>query len=147
MKDLKEINEDSSSTVKHKEEYEGRIKSDLEDRMKIRKKLSGCINPLTETGGEFSAGILNIASGKVTSDSQTNVNDLKRIGKEQLDDFRGSLPGGSYEPIQIKVITAAKKVKKVKSSDGKQETKDVGAIFNRLLLISNVSDVPINKKY
>ena len=34
IKDLKEINEDSSSTEKHKEEYEGRMKSDLEDRIK-----------------------------------------------------------------------------------------------------------------
>ena len=42
------------------------MKSDLEDRMKIRKKLSGCINPLTETGGEFFTGIVNIASGTVT---------------------------------------------------------------------------------
>ena len=122
------------------------MKSDLEDRMKIRKKLSGCINPLTETGGDFSTGIVNIASGKVTSNSQTNVYDLKRIGKEQLNDFRASLPGGFHEPLQTKVITAAKLVKKVKSSDGKRETKDVGAIFNRLLLISNVSAVPIDMK-
>ena len=146
IKDLKEINEGSSIAGKHKEEYSGRMKSDLEDRMKIRKKLSGCINPLTETGGDFSTGIVNIASGKVTSNSRTNVYDLKRIGKEQLNDFRASLPGGFHEPLQTKVITAAKLVKKVKSSDDTRETKDVGAIFNRLLLISNVSAVPIDMK-
>lgn len=146
IKDLKEINEESSSTDMHKEEYEGRMKSDLEDRMKIRKKLSGCINPLTETGGEFFTGIVNIASGKVTPSSKTNVYDLKTIGSEQLNQFRASLPTGFNDAIQAKIVTAAKKAKRLKSADGKRETRDVGAIFNRLLLMSNISNTPIDMK-
>ena len=70
-KELKEITDTSNREGKHKEEYKGRMKSDLEDRMKIRKKLSGCINPLTETVDEFSDGIVNIATEKVTASNQT----------------------------------------------------------------------------
>ena len=54
-KELKEITDTSNREGKHKEEYKGRMKS---DRIKIRTKLSGCINPLTETGDEFSDGIV-----------------------------------------------------------------------------------------
>ena len=145
-KELKEITDTSNREGKHKEEYKGRMKSDLEDRMKIRKKLSGCINPLTETGDEFSDGIVNIATGKVTASSQTNVHNLKQIGDLQLKVFRASLPCGFHQPISSGVTTAAKKVKKLKSSDGNRETKDIGAIFNRLLLMSSVSDTPIDMK-
>ena len=107
------------------------MKSDLEDRMKIRKKLSDCINPLTETGDEFSDGIVNIATGKVTASSQTNVHNLKQIGDLQLKVLRASLPCGFHQPISSGVTTAAKKVKKLKSADGNRETKDIGAIFNQ----------------
>ena len=58
--------------------------------------------------------------------------------------FRASLPCGFYQPISSGVTTAAKKVKKLKSADGNRETKDIGAIFNRLLLMSSVSDTPID---
>ena len=145
-KELKEITDTSNREGKHKEEYKGRMKSDLEDRMKIRKKLSGCFNPLTETGDEFSDGIVNIATGKVTASSQTNVHNLKQIGDLQLKVFRASLPCGFHQPISSGVTTAAKKVKKLKSADGNRETKDIGAIFNRLLLMSSVSDTPIDMK-
>ena len=119
--------------------------------MKIRKKLSGCINPLTETGDEFSGGIVNIETGKVTASSQTNVHNLKQIGDLQIGDlqlkvFRASLPCRFHQPISSGVTTAAKKVKKLKSADGNRETKDIGAIFNRLLLMSSVSDTPIDMK-
>ena len=145
-KELKEITDTSNREGKHKEEYKGRMKSDLEDRMKIRKKLSGCIIPLTETEDEFSDGIVNIATGKVTASSQTNVHNLKQIGDLQLKVFRASLPCGFHQPISSGVTTAAKKVKKLKSADGNRETKDIGAIFNRLLLMSSVSGTPIDMK-
>ena len=70
-KELKEITDTSNREGKHKEEYKGRMKS---DRIKIRKKLSGCINPLTETGDEFSAEAargswLAVVSGVQSTDS------------------------------------------------------------------------------
>ena len=37
-------------------------------------------------------------------------------------------------------------MKKLKSADGNRETKDIGAIFNRLLLMRSVSDTPIDMK-
>ena len=75
--------------------------------MKISKKLSGCINPLTETGDEFSDGIVNIATGKVTASSQTNSQNLKQIGDLQLKVFRASLPCGFHQPISSSITTAA----------------------------------------
>ena len=49
------------------------MKADLEDSLKLRKKLSGCIDPFTETDDDFLTGIVNIANGKVTPASKTNV--------------------------------------------------------------------------
>ena len=69
IKELKAINDESYRDGKQKEEYQERMKSNLEDRMKLRKKLAGCINPVSETGDKFSNGIVNIASGMVTSNT------------------------------------------------------------------------------
>ena len=104
-KELKEITDTSNREGKHKEEYKWRMKSDLEDRMKISKKLSGCINPLTETGDVFSDGIVNIATEKVTASNQTNVHNLKQIGDLQLKVFRVSLPCEFHQPISSGVTT------------------------------------------
>ena len=71
-RELKDIGNTSSNTGKHKEEYDGRMKADLEDRLKLRKKLAGCIKPFTETGSDFSTGIFNITNGNVTPASKTN---------------------------------------------------------------------------
>ena len=90
---------------------------------------------------------MNIATGKVTASSQTNVHNLKQIGDLQLRVFRASLPCGFHQHISSGVTTAVKKVKKLKSADGNRETKDIGAIFNRLLLMSSVSDTPIDNRH
>ena len=143
IKDLKEIDDKSSSTWKHKEEYSGRMKSDLKDRSKIQRKLAGCIEPFNETGGDFSTGVVNIASGKVTPNSQTNIYDCIKVGREQLIEFRSSLPDGFNEKIPSRVKLATTKIRKIKSSDGSRETSNVGSIFNRLLIIRETSDNPI----
>ena len=44
--DNQKINHRASSDTKHKEEGEGRIKSDKEDRSKIKTALDKCIHPL-----------------------------------------------------------------------------------------------------
>ena len=143
IKDLKEINEKGSTTLKHKEEYDGRMKQDFKDRIKIKKKLASCINPLTETDGEFSSGVVNIASGKVTPVSETNVYDCVKIGKEQLIEFKSGLPEEFNEKIPFNVRLAAKKSRKIKSADGDRESSNADSIFNRLLMIKEVSNTPI----
>ena len=143
IKDLKEISDKASTTWKHKEEYDERMKQDLKDRLKIKKKLASCINSLTETGGEFSAGVVNIASGKVTPAGQTNIHDCVKIGKEQMIEFRSGLPEGFNEKIPFSVKLAAKKTRKIKSADGDRETSNTGSTINRLLMIKETSNIPI----
>ncbi len=74
----------------------------------------------------------------------TNVFDCVDIRMKQQMEFKTLLPAGFYNKIEHRVTTAAAKSKKIKSLDGKQETADVGAIFNRLLLISNVKNILID---
>ena len=92
IKDFKELKDHSPDNRRHKEESVGRMKADLTDRENLRKKLDVCIDPIEETGDEFASGIVNIVSGKVVTD--TNVYDCVKIGREQLVEFRSSLPEG-----------------------------------------------------
>lgn len=90
--------------------------------------------------------IVNIASGKVTPEAHTNIYDCLQISNAQYAEFEASLPQGFHDPILKKVILAGTKTKRIKSADGKREAQDMGAIFNRLLLFNQVSDVKIDMK-
>lgn len=146
IKDINELHDTSSSKEKHKEEEKGRMMTDLSDRTKIRQKLSICIDPINEKDGEFTKTIVNIATGKVTPEAQTNVYDCLQISNAQYADFEASLQQGFHDPIPKKVTLAGTKTKRIKSADGKRDAQDIGAIFNRLLLFNQVSDVEINMK-
>ena len=146
IKDIKELHDTSTSKGRHKEEEKGRMMTDLADRKKIRQKLSVCIGPFHETDGEFAKTIVNIASGKVTPEAQTNIYGCLQISNAQYAEFEASLPQGFHDPIPKNVILAGTKTKQIKSADGKREAQDLGAIFNRLLLFNQVSDVEIDMK-
>ena len=107
-RDLKALDNSKSSTGKHKEEGVGRMKSDLSDRLLLHNKHATCINPLSETDGDFATAIVNIATGKMTPDTQTNIQDCLKIGKEQLVEFRSSLPDGFKDSISNRIKFAQK---------------------------------------
>ena len=107
---------------------------DLSDRTKIRQKLSVCIDHTIAL---------------VTPEAQTNVYDCLQISNAQYADFEASLPQG-YKDFMILFLRKLHwLVKRIKSADGKREAQDIGAIFNRLLLLvlfNQVSDVEIDMK-
>ena len=69
------------------------MKADLEDSLKLRKKLSGCIDPFTETDDYF-------LTGKITPASKTNIYDCVDIVMKQQIEFKTSLPAGFHNKIE-----------------------------------------------
>ena len=65
--------------------------------------MARCIDPFSETDGEFATGIVNIATGNVVPGSKTNIYEcsdiLVKTAQAQLD-FKASLPDGFNEKIQ-----------------------------------------------
>ena len=146
IKNFKDIYERTSNTGKHKEEGNGRIKAFMNDRMKFRNKLSVSINSFEETGGDFSRGIVNIVTGKVSPETNTNIHDCLKIGNEQLTEFRSSLPDGFIDKVECMIMLAGNNKRKHNSADGSRETSDVGAIYNRLLMLNQTSNMSIDMR-
>ena len=90
--DDQRINHRASSDTKHKEESEGRIKSDYEDRSKIKTALDKCIHPL-EVKSHASNVMVNIYTGE-ESDKSTNVYKAAELGEEQMQQFQKELTDG-----------------------------------------------------
>ena len=79
--DNQRINHRTSNDTKHKEEGEGRIKSDYEDRSKIKTALDKCIHPL-EVKSHASNVLVNIYTGEQSGKS-TNVYKAAELGEEK----------------------------------------------------------------
>ena len=83
------INHCTSSNRKHKEEGEGRIKSDYEDQSKIKTALDKCIHPL-EVKSHTSNVLVNIYTSE-ESDKSTNVYKATELGEQQMQQFQKEL--------------------------------------------------------
>ena len=81
----------------HKEEGQGRIKTDSQDRCNMQKKLEELIHPLRPN--QNSNELLNIASGKIERDAGVNVTDEVEIVREQMKEFYATFPFGFYSPV------------------------------------------------
>ena len=113
----------------HKEEEAGRIKSDTEDRMGLRKKLEQCINPLA-TEEHPADSIVNIATGRIGPPT-VNVHDTVRLGTRQMNEFDGSLPAGFHGTIEKRFISMAETKKSVKVRGVK--IYDTNLIYSRVI--------------
>ena len=113
-RDDQRINHCASSDTKHKEEGEGRIKSDYKDRSKIKTALDKCIHPL-EVKSHESNVLVNIYTGE-ESDKSTNVYKAAELGEEQMQQFQKEVPDGFRNTLTTKVVlmTLAKDKKKKK---------------------------------
>ena len=100
--DDQRINHRASSDTKHKEEGEGRIKSDYEDRSKIKTALDKCIHPL-EVKSHASNILVNIYTGE-ESDKSTNVYKAAELGEEQMQQFQKEVPDGFRNTLTTKVV-------------------------------------------
>ena len=112
INDLRAMTEESSKIdMTHKEEAQGRMKMDLEDRLSLRDTLHGCIDPLDpETHPE--GKLINIVTGHIAPD-YINVWDAVSIGQNQMDAFEKSWPEGFYDTLSKEVSTFATKKKQV----------------------------------
>ena len=90
-----------SNKGRHKEEGDGRIKSDNNDRVKIRKALEKCIHPL-KVHTHASNTMVNIYTGE-ESDSSVNVNKARDIGEKQMTAFENDLPDAFRTSLSAKV--------------------------------------------
>ena len=92
----------------HKEESQGRIKSDAEDRIKIGKFLKNCIHSF-EFNEKSSSLLFNICTGETVGvGGKCNVNKSVEISVQQMNNFKESLPlGFKKKKLSTKVVTMA----------------------------------------
>ena len=119
----------NSDKLIYKEESAGRIKSDNEDRSKIKKKLEEMIHPLKTC--QHNGSLINIASGKIYKEEDTNADNAAEVGTKQMNDFIASLPNGFHFPIKkdLKLIPSERKRIKV----GETEIYNTEAIYARVM--------------
>lgn len=132
QKDLQELESkhNTKQANTHKEEGKSRIKSDGEDRRKIRDMLSTCISPLNPE--EHPEELVNIVTGKLATDN-VNVHRAHEIGRNQVAAFKANLPEGFYTPQSKKVVTMEAMKKSVKVGD--VEVIDTSLIYSRVLAL------------
>ena len=113
----------------HKEETVGRMKSDADDRKKIREGLLTFIHPLKiET---HSRNVLvNIYNGQ-ESGNDVNVTESVTIGKNMMKKFQESLPEGFRATVSSTVVTMAS------SKKGNKKSNEVKP-YNTELIMSRV---------
>ena len=124
---------------KHKEEGTGRIKSDADDRSKIRSALNKCIHPLlVET--HASNVLVNIYIGEESTKS-VNVNKTAEIGNKQMDEFQDNLPDAFRKTLTTKVVlmTSLKDKKTIQEAEKGDYNEDL--IFSRVLLLLGTNQI------
>ena len=122
----------------HKEERQGRIKIDSQDRCNMQKKLEQLIHPVLPN--HHSSELLNIASGKIERDSSVNMTDGVEIGKEQMKEFYATFPDGFYSPIKKKVkLMKAEKTCAI----GDIEIYSTEAIYTHIICLMSTSSIKI----
>ena len=141
LKTCIQINEDlekmrkttpEKNQVTHKEEGQGRIKADGQDRSNIQKKLEVIIHPLRPN--QHSNELLNIASGKFERDSSV------KVGSEQMKKFYATFPDGFYSPIQKKVQLMKPEKK---CTIGDVEVYSTEAIYARIICLMSTSSITL----
>lgn len=93
-----------TEVIFHKEEKPARIRSDADDRKKIRLKLENCINPLDPT--DHPDDIINIVTGR-KGPKTVNAPRAVEIGKAQMQSFERSWPEVFNAPLSKEVVTMA----------------------------------------
>lgn len=145
LMELKELCQKQTSTIKHKEEYQGRIKSDANDRQKIRSALEKCIHPLQIETHE-SNKLVNIYTGE-ESDKDTNVNKAETIGKTQMKSFENELPESFRKPLTTKVMTMTSSKEKQSKKKVDKEEYNTDLLFLRALLSIGTHQVGLNEMF
>ena len=96
--------EDKVQPRQHKEEMNSRIRTDAQDRSKIRQKFQESVDPLASSSHPDAAGIIQIVSGRICADTTVNIDEAVSIG-EMMEQYERTWPGGFYDTIPKKVHT------------------------------------------
>ncbi len=115
---------------KHKEEGKKRMQLDEDDRNKICQELQKHSHPLQLNTEK----LYNIVNGQCAPPC-VNVQEAEEIGKQQMIQFKASLPDGFHKSIEKKVKTM-QSMKKVTVVD-KKEIYDMEALFARLIAVGH----------
>jgi hypothetical protein len=138
--DVVEITERNRTSVveSHKEEMPARIKSDLNDRKNIKKKLETCIDPLNP--GCLPDNIVNIVSGRISPQS-VNADKSVIIGRQQMTEYEASWPQGFNDPLSKKVTTMS--ISKKQITIGSTGTFDTELIYSRVMGLIHTRQVDL----
>ena len=142
LKDLEDMRERKSvqDVTVHKEEKPGRLKSDANDREKLRVKFEQCIDPLDAKS--HPSELVNISTGAINKDPTVNVENAVAIGVHQLSSFINELPESFAKSIEKKVVVMKKDKKCVKIGD--VQVYDTEAIYSPRELDQKVGVCGIN---
>ena len=135
--DLQLMTEEEDITPKlvHKEEFNGRIETDAQDRQSLRDTLLKCIDPM-DPDTHPDGALLNVVTGSVAP-QVVNIDIAVKLGQEQMEVFESSWPEGFYNTIKRQVVTFSDNMKAVKVGD--VTVLDQEAIYARVigLMVSN----------
>ena len=137
--DDQRINHRASSDTTHKEEGEGRIKSDYEDRSKIKTTLDKCIYRL-EVKSHTSNFLVNIYTDEESKKS-TNVYKAAELGEKQMQEFQQELPDGIRNTLKTKVVLVTSTKDKMKKNKDKENSYNTDLIFSRVLLLLGINQI------
>lgn len=113
----------------HKEEAEGRMKTDQSDRQSLRNTLDVCINPLDHASHPDGA-LMNIVTGQIAH-PDVNADKAVSLGQQAMKDFKSGWPESFYEPLGKLVVTMD--VKKKHILVGKERVYDQELIYARVI--------------
>ena len=82
--------EQDSQHTRHKEEAEGRIKTDQPDRQSLRDTLDVCVDPL-EYASHPHGALMNIVTGQIAH-PHVNADNAVSLGHRAMENFRGGWP-------------------------------------------------------
>ena len=142
LTELKDLSKKKSVKIKHKEEYEGRIKLDADDRQRIKDALETCIHPLLVDTHNCNK-LVNIYTGE--EDKEVNVNKAQQLGKDQMDHFEKNLPGAFREPLTTKVVLMRSSKDKQSKKYVEKEIYNTDLLFARALLSISTHQVSLNE--
>ena len=125
----------------HKEEAEGRIKTDQADRQSLRDTLDVCIDPL-EYASQPDGALMNIVTGQ-SAHPDVNADNAINLGHRAMENFRGGRPDSFYCLLGKLVVTMD--VKKNHVLVGKERVYDQELIYAHVIgLLASAREINFN---
>ena len=127
--------------TRHKEEAEGRIKTDQADRQSLRDTLDVCIDPL-EYASQPDGALVNIVTGQ-SAHPDVNADNAVNLGHRAMENFKGGWPDSFYCLLDKLVVTMD--VKKNHVLVGKGRVYDQNLIYARVIgRLANSREINFN---